>query len=359
MKLCIACGTELAEAAKFCVRCGIDQQSANLIGGGKGQASKTDAFGSDQLPLFKGRKNSTDSTDAISNEAKLRTTEIQRPSEPKPPREPLSKKTKITIASALAGIVTLIGVVVANTAPVSLGQALNTEQLTLFAKESCSSLEIALKAPMSFETYNSRLSGLQKQRLARPAKRFVDKYTWTATSFAPAYESEVATGISEIVEKKSLTLGISADRIDLTQWALDFTPIIMEQCTAQSDYDDTLSALTTLDTETSRVVALAATAPWYPVGFEEVSTHEGFAYQNRTGGSCAYYAESCASFTLISNKSCPTLYVEVGMETSSNYEVDYSNDIKYGVAPGEKLRFVMNSWYYDFDHWRIKDISCY
>lgn len=355
MKPCIACGTQLTAAAKFCVRCGISQESENLIGGGASLES-----GDQEMPLFTGRKSNevTGAGQGGKFEPKLPAAEFVPP-QPKKPREPVSKKTKITLASAMAVLLAVVGIVVVNTSPVSLKQAFNGEQLTAFAKESCSALDKALESPMSFETYNKRLTGLRKQTQARPAKRFVDKYDWTAKTFAPDYESSVSLGILEIVTSKANGLDISPDRINLSEWATDFTPVILEACKAQSDYDDTVTALTDLDAETARVVALAATAPWYPVGFTEDSTFEGFAYKNHAGGSCGYYTDGCASFKLVTNKYCASLYVEVGFDSASGIEVDYGNDLRYGVFPGRQQTYVINHYSYLVDTWDFKKIDCY
>lgn len=358
MKQCVACDSPLAESAKFCVRCGISQDSSNLIGGSKAKKPQIDEVpvSVQELPLFTGRENKKVASETGLREKQPRIPVETPQKEPRPPREPLSGRIKVLMAGSLVVLLGLVGIFVANTSPVSLNQAFKGDELKVFASASCTVLERAIEPPISFETYDGRLKALKKQTKARSAQKYVKNRTWVNEDFAEPYKASVKSSIEDVVNGKIATLRISPDRIDVAEWVAEFTPLVLETCGLQSDFDDTVDALEDLDNQADRVVALAATAPWYPEGYEEISVNSNLAYKNGGGGNCGYFAESCASFRVVAKTACSMLYIEAA-DQRGGAQLSTSSDIKYSVKAMKTTRWVID-FYTNGSAYEITTATC-
>ena len=216
----------------------------------------------------------------------------------------------------------------------AIDKVFSREELEEVAFGICSPLEQKVLSKLSLKTYQSHMSDLGAVEDAYEARDLVSANSWAKELFLADYE----TGINSLLSKTlidSSTWDESKFQIDPDSWAGGFINLALDSCNLDLLYEDTHQAIRDLQAEADRVLSLAASAPWYPKGFEEVPVDNSFAYGLDVDKECSSLAESCAVFKIVSQKTCSEVTIIVDFFDKNDREVDSTIGYLKSVSANE------------------------
>jgi hypothetical protein len=202
-----------------------------------------------------------------------------------------------------------------------LDKVFSDKELEEVALGICSPLEDKVLSKLSLKTYRSHMSDLGEVEDEYGARDFTANNSWVNDQFLSEYEADINGLLSKTLIENS-KWDESKYQVDLDSWAGIFISVALKSCDLESLYEDTYLAMQDLQSEVDQVLKLAAKAPWYPKGFEEVPVDSSFAYGFDADGECDSLAEACAVFEIASQKACNELTLVIDFFDKKDLKVD-------------------------------------
>jgi hypothetical protein len=208
-----------------------------------------------------------------------------------------------------------------------------------------------------YQVILSNWSALAQGRLASSRGADTDSYTAadfrSRVSWVPKEHQEAF--VNAIYRTSRVRLR-AVTRPGLTSEMIErFTRDALSSCKLRADYDQTSSALVSLDSRLRSVDALAETVPWYPRDYYEWG--DNLAWQWVENPACDYF--SCWQIRVRTLDGCPSgLYAEINIKSGGTV-TDYSNDALGSLGAGETALLTFTDTSDSSDTATLTEINCY
>ena len=355
---CSNCGNELPKAkdAKFCATCG------NAIGEPQPQAQnepaakKPSANFFEQVNKAKDAVKSSNSGLALGKLGQL--------------KDRLGKKFNILIASAIAGVILIVGgisvgvsayQITADESP-SLTDLLSADEIESLAKAQCSAVDGLILSQAERKTYQSQLGSLSRVNSnsdARGALAFRDKNYWTYDTL-PDVEKEFGTKTHDALDGLLAANGriVPSDYNEILDSVNeDFKSEVLANCGLESAFSDMVSFTTSYNLAQASLMASADSAPWYPEGYYEAANGElAWKWVDRYSDcySCRYW-----HVQVIAKTGCPGgVYAETNLNQNGAV-VDWTNDSLPSLAAGQVAVLEFQSYNDNIETASPPDFNCH
>lgn len=347
---CINCGSRQDANAKFCISCGSAMSQQNQAAGQAPQAPSAPSSIEDLKPFV-----------------------VSPPKPPRPKMDPKKKRNLWLAFGSLAAILIVLVSIPGLLSPLSAAQMpaydsafLHSEQQAQ-AEKVCADLEDAVPSNSSIAKYKARTTAMQRQATTlRKSLKFVQTHVWavdsaTATSMDDSITGYLETELEDAAVNSGI-MGISSANASVAAgvWMDSFKALALDTCGLSARYADASQVLTAYDGQLTTVLADAANAPWYPVGYDVWSDDSNVAWEwvNHPYSNC--YDCSYWQIHVVAKNGCPGgLYGEMDvLYNDSSY--DYTNDLKSSAAAGRVTTLTFVEYPSDSNYTgRLTKINCY
>ena len=225
----------------------------------------------------------------------------------------------------------------------------------------CATIQALIDESPSSETKSlfRESKGIQD---ARQASEFVNANSIASTRLEKSY----VENLEILLEKDLVNFYSGKDRYDTAPgaqraaWKTQWVEAVLDHCKLTEASKSTEENLRQIDAETSRIVTLANSAPWFPVGYTELE--DGIAIRWADGGPdpCDGFCEY-ATLNLVTQSGCTGLSIEATFtnDSASDTAFDYLEQLE----PAEIVTVQFQSFNEDimelgFDI-EVTELSCF
>lgn len=267
---------------------------------------------------------------------------------------------------AIAGVVALIGIVVASNVgtsgplpdqgPRALADAFSAEKLEAAMPE-CSKVEESVNKGVDFSNAKKLLSKASSITDGRKAASAVTT-SWYSTSLGLVGKYQDAVGASYVVEYQKLVReGTEVSSQEELAWSGEWSNYVLTSCDLLETYNTNKATLSELQDAAEGLRGLAASVPWYPDGYIETSS--GVAMKWSSGGGCKFSSFGCWHMNVITKEGCSSgVYAAINIVDSAGTVVGFTNDSLPGLAPMQKARLEFTNTT-DYDTAQFQELKCY
>lgn len=225
----------------------------------------------------------------------------------------------------------------------------------LTTKDVCDSYQkIIAKYETASGKRNSAMKGKFKDAYA--ASGFKKGKSWLTADFTDEFDTEIQAAVVKALN--SVSGGKAGEVADITPYKTDSVQL----CGLSDRLAKAQSSVKKAQDTATKIVAKAATRPWYAKGYSEYSDGLAYKYTTFSGGDpCGWSRCSFGKVTVQSRDGCyGGLYGEMNFLDSNDNIRDWDIDSVPAIYPGEKatLDFISYS-FLGSGTIRLVSLSCY
>jgi hypothetical protein len=286
----------------------------------------------------------------------------------------ISKKNLVIFIGSFVGVIAIIAAVAI--IPRAIEDATAAENLRLGAEDlteafsetilkeyepDCSAVDTATTGNINYELANSITNLSSGVTDSRTAAGLVSANGIITTSFESeliiGFEDFVSSSFSKIMSNEERAKNVKDSQRD--KWAGQWQSYVLDKCDLTTKYQENLSVLESADSSSEQLVALAATAPWYPEGWYVSPTDDNVAWMWQDPSSLSCVRCSIWAITILPKQSCSSVYAEISISQGGT-AVDWTNSTLGAISSGQQGVMEFTSYpYRPNSEGRITEINCW
>jgi hypothetical protein len=171
---------------------------------------------------------------------------------------------------------------------------------------------------------------------SRQAKSIVSSNAIVTPTAASDFEQGVSDAIDPSFQKimNSEDRAKDVEREQESAWAGQWTTYILSQCKLETDYRKTLGSLRDGTSKIQALISLAATAPWYPEGWNLSPTDDAIAWSWVDSSTLSCSRCAIWAINVVAESGCSSVYAELNI-TSNDVVIDWTNSSLSALASGQ------------------------
>lgn len=338
---CSQCGKEAATEAKFCSACGNILNAA----GTPAAAQQTDPTTPPkpqpkQAKPSKIKSGAKRFTQSLSNTAAKAKAKLKAVPKKKLMLIGVGGLSVIAVITALIVVPQMVASNIAaenkRLAQEDLTEAFSEKKLKKYLVD-CAELETTINSGADFARAQAISDIKAGTTDARAAQAAVNANAITSTSYASEYTFAVTDQLQPSFEKlmskeeRAKTAGTKQTDRWNDQW-IDFS---LNACNVSTTFEDNEAKLASADLASSDLVALAATAPWYPEGWYVSPTDQTVVWKWDDPSDVDCYNCSTWQIVVLTQSGCSSVYAEISI-TQGGTAVDWTNESLGAIGAGQQ-----------------------